>query len=390
MTDRKRIAIIIPRFFPDIACGSEKLALDYALILKNDFHVEIFTTCARDYLTWKNELPEGKEIWNDITVNRFAVERNRNIQSMNHSLNELLNNLDSIQEKEEDKFIIEQGPYSPKLVSNFLKEQSRFDLAIFIGYLYYPIVKLLPNVKIRKLIIPTFHDEPALSLPIYQRTFLTTYTYSFNAPEELTVFENRFGATPNHVLIGTYVKEQIVTDLKQDQKVRILTLGRMEAAKGFIELFQYFDQWMGTYEAPELEMVCIGSNHLDSKDVPKSIQMKGFVSEKEKESLLRRATILINPSPFESFSIAMMEAWSFGIPVLVNGKSDVMRGHNLRSQGGLHYSDEISFRRCLEYLIERPQLRRRLGENGRKYVLANFTYNVVARKLISTVNKLLG
>lgn len=390
MTDRKKIAIIIPRFLPDIAGGAEKLALDYALILKNDFHVEIFTTCARDYLTWKNELPEGKELWNDLTINRYRVEKNRNIKTMNHSLNELLKNLNSIQEKEEDKFIIEQGPYSPKLVSGFLREQSRFDLAILVGYLYYPIVTLLPNIKIRKLIIPTFHDEPALSLPIYERTFLTSYTYSFNAPEELTVFENRFGATPNHVLIGTYVKEQYISVPSQEQKIRILTLGRMEAAKGFIELFQYFNQWLETYQAPDLEMVCIGSNHLDAKDIPKSVQMKGYVSEKEKENLLKSASLLINPSPFESFSIAMMEAWSFGIPVLVNGKSDVMRGHNIRSQGGLHYSDEISFRRCLEYLIERPELRRRLGENGKKYVLANFTYSVVARKLISTINTRLG
>jgi glycosyltransferase involved in cell wall biosynthesis len=392
-TERKSIAIVIPRFFPEIAGGAEKLALDYALILKNEFNIEIFTSCTKDYITWKNEIPEGQENWNGIIINRYPVEKERNINKMNQVLDSILKLGLNVPEKDEEKFLIEQGPFSPSLVNGFLSEEHRFQLVLLVGYLYYPIVKLLPKIKIRKLIIPTFHEEPALSLPIYKKIFLPSYTYSFNAPEELKVYENRFGKTPNHVLIGTYVKlnstfiNRIST---HTDKITLLTLGRMEAAKGFGEIFQYFDRWQNSYDIENLEWISIGSNHLDPSEIPKSINIRGFVSESVKEDLIANASIVINPSPFESFSIAMMEAWSFGVPVLVNGKSDVMRGHNLRSQGGLHYSDETSFRRCLEYLIERPELRDRMGANGRKYVQANFTKEVVSKKLITTVKKLLG
>jgi glycosyltransferase involved in cell wall biosynthesis len=394
-----KIAIVIPRFFPEIAGGAEKLALDYVNILKNHYKVEVFTTCAKDYITWKNELKEGSELWNGVTIHRYKVKKPRNLKVMNRVLDSCLKKGTSVTESEEENFLIEQGPFCPELVSAFLRAQYDFGLAILVGYLYYPIVKLLPHIKIRKLIIPTFHEEPALSLPIYAKTFLPTYTYSFNAPEELNVYQNRFSKTPNHTLIGTYVDSLALDNKTRSEsskvsidgpKIILLTLGRMEAAKGFAELFQYFDRWQKTYDQQNIEWISIGSNHLDAKEIPNCITLKGYVSEFEKQRLISTASLVINPSPYESFSIAMMEAWSFGIPVLVNGKSEVMRGHNLRSQGGLHYSDETSFRRCLEYLIERPLLRKRLGENGKKYVLANFTKEVVSKKLLTVISTLLG
>ena len=39
--------------------------------------VDVLTTCARDYVTWKNELPPGVEQVNGITVRRFPVAHER-------------------------------------------------------------------------------------------------------------------------------------------------------------------------------------------------------------------------------------------------------------------------------------------------------------------------
>ncbi|MCZ8156618.1 MAG: glycosyltransferase family 4 protein [Leptospira sp.] len=398
---RSKIAFILPRFHPEIAGGAEKLALDYALLLKEDYEIEVFTTCAKDYTTWRNEIKPGTEVWNQITIHRFPVTKERNIQEMNKALEDCLSKGFSVTREEQLSFIEKQGPCCPALIDTFLKDQNKFNLVIFVGYLYYPIVKLLPLVSIKKLIIPTFHDEPALYLPLYKEIYLPNYVYSFNAPEELLVYQNRFGQIPKHTLIGTFIENQNSSQYSNNspadfqvtaskpESIILMTLGRMEVAKGFVEIFQFFDRWQSTYNISNLTWISIGSNHLNPKDIPSSIQIKGFVSQNEKESLIQSASLVINPSPYESFSIAMMEAWSFKTPVLVNGKSEVMRGHNIRSQGGLHYSDEISFRRTLEYLIERPELRKRLGENGYKYVQANFTKDVVSKKLKQLISKLL-
>ncbi|WP_411824422.1 glycosyltransferase family 4 protein [Leptospira sp. 'Mane'] len=391
--NQKKIAILVPRFYPNIAGGAEKLALDYALILKESFQIQIFTTCAKDYVSWKNELPVGEEFWNDIKIHRFPVKKERNINRMNQVLESCLQKGNNASQDEEENFLIEQGPYSPSLVNQIIERQNEFDLIILVGYLYYPIVKALPNLKNPVLIIPTFHEEPAFTLPVYKRTFLPTYSYCFNAPEEAEVYKKQIGVLPkNFFLIGTYVDlpvDDVLKDSADKDEINLLTLGRIEPAKGFPELYAYYDSWKRFFPKEKINLISIGNNHLPEDLIPASVHLQGFVTQKEKENLLLNSDLILNPSAFESFSIAIMESWSFSKPVLVNGKSDVMRGHCHRSQGGLYYSDEISFRRSLEYLIQNRNIRKRLGTNGRKYVELNFTKEKIRNKLELVVNKLL-
>jgi hypothetical protein len=39
--------------------------------------VEVLTTCATDYVTWRNELPAGVETTNGVSVRRFRVKHER-------------------------------------------------------------------------------------------------------------------------------------------------------------------------------------------------------------------------------------------------------------------------------------------------------------------------
>ena len=52
----------------------------------------------------------------------------------------------------------------------------------------------------------------------------------------------------------------------------------------------------------------------------------------------------------------------------------------LASRGGLYFSSAEDFSGCLHYLQENPNQARRLGENGQRYVLANFSWDRVVRK----------
>ena len=47
--------------------------------------VEVLTTCARDYVTWKNKYPEGADRIRGVTVRRFANDadaRHRGVQQV--------------------------------------------------------------------------------------------------------------------------------------------------------------------------------------------------------------------------------------------------------------------------------------------------------------------
>jgi glycosyltransferase involved in cell wall biosynthesis len=112
------------------------------------------------------------------------------------------------------------------------------------------------------------------------------------------------------------------------------------------------------------------------------IVVLGFLEEEEKLQILAAAQLLIMPSAYESLSIVVLEAWSLGVPVLVNGKCAVLSGQCRRSGGGLAYSDYEEFKRALIHLANNPSFGRELGEQGRRFVRENYAWSQVERKYL--------
>src|SRR5580765_7565614 len=73
-----KVAVVVQRYGQAINGGAELHARYIAERLARHADVEVLTTCATDYITWRNELPAGEETVHGVAVRRFPVSRPRN------------------------------------------------------------------------------------------------------------------------------------------------------------------------------------------------------------------------------------------------------------------------------------------------------------------------
>jgi len=71
-----RVAFVVQRFGEEVAGGAEALCRStaHALAARGD-EVEIYTTTARDYLTWAPHYAAGTATDGPMSVHRFPAER---------------------------------------------------------------------------------------------------------------------------------------------------------------------------------------------------------------------------------------------------------------------------------------------------------------------------
>ena len=72
-----KLAVVVQRYGADINGGAELHARYVAEHLSQHADVAVLTTCARDYVTWRDDYPPGTEIVNGVPVRRFRVDHAR-------------------------------------------------------------------------------------------------------------------------------------------------------------------------------------------------------------------------------------------------------------------------------------------------------------------------
>jgi len=105
-------------------------------------------------------------------------------------------------------------------------------------------------------------------------------------------------------------------------------------------------------------------------------------SDEEKPNLLASCDVFALPSGEESFGIAFVEAWACGKPV-IGARSGAIPAVIDEGRDGLlaDYQDADDLAQAILKLLADPQLRARMGEAGRRKVLENYTWEIVANRV---------
>ncbi|MBP9889017.1 MAG: glycosyltransferase family 4 protein [Leptospiraceae bacterium] len=383
---KKKIALVSPIFSHHISGGAEKHALNFAELLSQEFELEILSTQALDYITWKNVIPQKAEKFGEALIRRFPVKQSRSIKTFNRFHEKLIQKIPEISEEEMFQWMKLQGPYCPELIDFIHQNENTYDVFIFMTYLYYTTIYGIEKVKNKSICVTTLHDEPPAYFPIFKKTLTNEITYSFNTPEERDLFKKIYSYEPEkYSIIGMHIDAPSVFSLKSPDFEYILYIGRIDAGKGVFTLIEQFTEWKNKYNS-NLKLVLIGGG--EHGLAGENVIFTGYISEEEKVNYLKHTLFLVNPSHLESFSIVVMESWLLEIPVLVNADSEILRAHCNRSNAGLYYSDQDSFSATMNYLLLNSDIRRKMGANGKRYVEMNYTRDIVQKKLFSLVNSI--
>jgi glycosyltransferase involved in cell wall biosynthesis len=273
------------------------------------------------------------------------------------------------------------------------EERARFDAILFFTYLYYPTCEGLRAAPERSLLVPTCHDEPPLRFHLYDEVFARPRGFAFLTPPEEALVRRRFhvGARPARVAgMGVELGPPPDVDaFRARHRVEgryLAYAGRIDAGKGCGEMIAAFQRYRRERDG-RLELLLMGRLAL-GEPLGDGVRYLGYLPEEDKRAALAGADVVLCPSPYESLSIVLLEAFAVGRPALVNARSEVLLDHCRRANAGLFYEDEEEFVEALDLLRRDDALRRALGRNGRAYVNAEYAWDKVLsryRELIAAV-----
>jgi glycosyltransferase involved in cell wall biosynthesis len=204
------------------------------------------------------------------------------------------------------------------------------------------------------------------------------------------------------------VNRDKVNDLKKQyglgsNDLMALFVGRLVWIKGVDKLIMAMPKVLE--KVPNLKLVVVGLG--DMQDYLQTLVQKlklqdsvkfrfEFVPEEERIIHYAACDVAIFPSLYEPFGIVALEAMSMEKPVVVgatgiSGMREVVSPSG-PNQSGFHVnpSDPADIAWGIISAVEDPQRKMQLGQNGRKRVLQEFTWDAVAKRTIKLYSDLIA
>ncbi|WP_148715346.1 glycosyltransferase family 4 protein [Chitinolyticbacter meiyuanensis] len=226
--------------------------------------------------------------------------------------------------------------------------------------------------------------------------------YGLRHADEVIALSSQWAADlariePQAKVVRIYNPIAEVEALKAERKHDcILFLGEVGKRKGVFELISALAEILPRRAGTKLWIGGLGDIegaklHAQKLGVSESIEWLGWVVGPQKQQLLSTATVLALPSYNEGLPMSILEALSFGVPVVsttVGGIPDA-----LGEDGGtclVEPGDVSALASALLRVLESDELQLALAERGRRRVKEHFSTTVVMSQLDGVYQRLLA
>jgi glycosyltransferase involved in cell wall biosynthesis len=187
---------------------------------------------------------------------------------------------------------------------------------------------------------------------------------------------------PNYVEMPLHVKPRIFGD-----KINVLFLGLIGENKGIYDLLSAFSA--AIKNVPQLFLYIGGNGDIEKAKIYASkhgldahVKFLGWVSGNDKKELMNCTDIFVLPSYNEGLSVSVLEAMSWGIPVITTPVGGMPELIDDQVNGFMIAPGDIfALQRLLEKLGVEPDIRFRIGMMAKETILRGYSKDIILTKL---------
>jgi glycosyltransferase involved in cell wall biosynthesis len=354
------------------------------------WHVEVFTTCARDASTWRNAEPAGASMDGGISVQRFPVRMARQ-PGLFHQFSRVFFRLPAAM-RPEALWVAAQGPWAPELVRAVRSAPPMPTL--FLPYLYHPTLRGLSVSPGPRVLMPAAHDELPLRLHAVDAAVAAADALWYGTDEEREMVErvhpvaaDKPFAVGNVGMVAPPAAQldpaRFCAGVGIGDAPYLLDGGRVAAGKGMSDLLDGLR--LLRERRGDVRLVLTGEAGT-ATPASEGVVPVGRLDDAARWDALAGAAAVVVPSFHESLSLLALEAWAVGRPVLANAASPVLLGQVLRSGGGIGYRGPAELAQAAADLLSDPDVAAALGHSGRRYVELTYRWELVHARLEALID----
>jgi glycosyltransferase involved in cell wall biosynthesis len=207
---------------------------------------------------------------------------------------------------------------------------------------------------------------------------------------------------PRHIITYTGIGSEWLQEPNQEAGLRfrekypelkhrklVVYLGRINFKKGLDILARAFAKL--ARDRDDIRLVLAGPDSEGYGPTVKALLVKGGVEHKaiftgmlggdERLSVLQQADVFALPSYTENFGQAVFEAMASGAPVVISDQVNVWPEVKNANAGIIVPCDADATAQALETILDDPAQAKKMGQNGRRWVINHLSWDLVAVKM---------
>jgi len=173
-------------------------------------------------------------------------------------------------------------------------------------------------------------------------------------------------------------------------RIGILFLGRLSQRKGIYDLLRCINAHKSFFHQHKARFVLAGDGDIDEvkayvnkNGLNELVGVPGWISGHKKHLYLSTADIYVLPSYNEQMPMSILEAMSFGLPVISTFVAGIPEMVDNGKTGILISPGDITgLRSALDDLIMNPEKRKSMGKEGRATASGRFEASVIVEQLV--------